>query len=142
MVRVMFHSSILNFSIHSILIPGNNSGWNTFLQQKAARWPMHITSWIVNGRNNPFHMVRYEDLKSNTTREVQKLLKFLGAPYSEQEINRRLKAGFNDFYRNHHDDFRHFTPEQERFITGLVNQTIVTLKVYGLDSVFSLQEYL
>ena len=138
----MFPSSILNFSMHSILIPGNNSGWNTFLQQKAVRWPTHITSWIVNGRNNPFYVVRYEDLKSNTTREVQKLLKFLGAPYSEQEINRRLKAGFNDFYRNHHDDFRHFTPEQERFITGLVNQTIATLKVYGLDSVFSLQEYL
>ena len=103
---------------------------------------MHITTWIVNGRNNPFHVVRYEDLKTNTIGEVQKLLKFLGVPYSEQEINGRLQAGFNDFYRNHHDDFRHFTPEQERFVSGLVNQTIATLKVYGLDSRFSFQDYL
>jgi len=121
---------------------GNNSHWGSFLQEKAVRWPVHIASWIINGRNNPFHVVRYEDLKMNETREIIKLLKFLGVPHSDQEVNERLKFGFSDFYRNHHDEFRHFTTEQERFITSQVNQTISILKVYGLDKVFPIHEYL
>ena len=78
----------------------------------------------------------------NATREVIKLLKFLGVPHSEQVVNERLKSGFSDFYRNHHDEFSHFTAEQEHFVTSLVNQTISILKVYGLSKVFPIHEYL
>lgn len=78
---------------------GNNSHWGSFLQEKAVRWPVHIASWIINGRNNPFHVVHYEDLKMNATREIIKLLEFLGVPQSDQEVNERLKFGFSDFYR-------------------------------------------
>ena len=44
---------------------------------------------------------RYEDLKNNTNKEVNKILDFLGVQYSPEQVEKNLLAGdFSTFKRS------------------------------------------
>lgn len=95
----------------------------------AERWKRHTCGWLINGKNNPLHIVRYEDLKEGTTKEVLKVVQFLGGVnLPDHNITERLKPGYNHFYRNHVDTFFHFTPDQEAYISGVIHTTISNLR--------------
>ena len=65
-----------------------------------------IRNWLVNSRNHPVLLVKYEELKQNTLQEVLRMLNFLMVPYSKDMVEQRLAAGFNSFQRSHHkNDF-------------------------------------
>ena len=103
-----------------------------------------MSGWIINGRYNPFHIVRYEDLKLNPTKEVLKMAAYLGFKdvISEMGIQARVGEGYNSFYRNHQDGFEHFTHQQEELIGTTINETIAMLAEYGLDHSFPIRDYL
>ena len=87
--------------------------------------------------------MRYEDLKSDTVKEMKKVMDFLGFPHlSEADITERLGQGYSQFYRNHKDSFEHFTEEQKAFVHKQVVDVISTLKQYGLENAFPINEYL
>lgn len=88
-------------------------------------------------------MVRYEDLKNNTIMEMKKMIDFLGFSHiSEAEVRERLSKGFTSFYRNHRDNFSHYTDEQKDFIHQQVQDTINALREQGRENVFPIHEYL
>lgn len=132
--------------LHAILYlpPGENEQWDRYIKEKSERWKAHVSGWIINGRFNPFHIVRYEDLKINTAKEVLKMVKYLGFKdvISEVDVQARVDEGYSSFYRNHQDDFEHFTLQQKEFIGTTVNETIALLAEYGLDHSFPIREYL
>lgn len=102
-----------------------------------------MSGWIIAGKDNPFHIVRYEDLKNNTVKEMKKVLDFLGFSHiSETDIEERLGEGYNAFYRNHKDNFGHYTEEQKSFVHQQVEDTINTLREHRMDSIFPIYEYL
>ena len=89
------------------------------------RWKHHICGWFINGRSNPLHVVKFEDLKSNTLIEVWKIISFFGG---EEYLNITTETlGYDNFYRNHTDMFDHFTPDQEKYISEAILTTMVTL---------------
>ena len=127
----------------NINVSENHEGWNAHVEEKGKRWSDHITGWIISGKDNPFHIVQYEDLKNDTVKEMKKVMDFLGFSHlSEADIAERLDQGYNNFYRNHKDDFVHFTEEQKAFVHEQVVNTINTLKEYGLENVFPIYKYL
>ena len=102
-----------------------------------------MSGWIIAGKNNPFHIVRYEDLKNDTVKEMKKALNFLGFSHiSETDIRERLGEGYNSFYRNHRDDFGHFTEAQKSFVRQQVQDTINTLREHGKEDSFPIYKYL
>ena len=121
----------------------NNEDWDRYIRVKGKRWRDHVSGWIIAGKDNPFHIVRYEDLKNNTVKEMKKVLDFLGFSHiSETDIEERLGEGYNAFYRNHKDNFGHYTEEQKSFVYQQVEDTINTLREHRMDSVFPIYEYL
>ena len=48
------------------------------------------------GHDHPVHVVKFEDLKSNTSLEVGKILDFLGFPFNEKELTRKLNGTLSD----------------------------------------------
>ena len=59
-------------------------------------WSSYFSTWLVNGTRwgHPVHVVKYEDLKSDTLGEVKKMLYFLQFHYEEEDLRKRL-AGYN-----------------------------------------------
>ena len=111
---------------------GNNSDWNDYITRMTARWKQHTCGWLLNGRNDPLHIVQYEKLKENAALELSKIISFCGIKLSEQS---RINIGYNLFFRNHTDKFLHFTAEQERYIADTIRTTVNILsRHYGTDS--------
>lgn len=84
----------------------------------------------------PVLILRYEDLKENTSQEMKRVTDFLGFSYSLDEVAARLEDGYSQFYRNHTVDFTHFTPTQELFICNMINTTSHLMKEYAIYSMF------
>lgn len=93
---------------------------------------MTIAESVLRSRGHAVLVVLYEQLKSDTVRQVQRVLDFLHFPYSAQAVERALEGGFNSFYRNHTDTFPHFTTQQMLLINDGIVATGNRLRSYGL----------
>ena len=102
-------------------------------------WPEYFTNWYLSG--HPVLVVRYEDLKLDILRQVKRMLDFLGFPYIEEELKKRMAEDFGKFHRPPHPDFEHFTPQQNVFVQRTVKQTIKLLKENGGDTL-GIEKYL
>jgi hypothetical protein len=66
------------------------------LRQKLCDWSSHTASWLEQ-TNIPVHLVRYEDLLSNTVKVLTEAMAFAGVPTTTDDIKRA--ALFSDFTR-------------------------------------------
>ena len=121
----------------------DNEDWDKFVRVRAKRWRDHVTGWIMAAKYNPLHIVRYEDLKKDTVKEMKKVMDFLGfSDISDSDIKERLGEGYNTFYRNHKDIFSHYTQEQKEFVHQRVEETIEIVKDQGKENLFPIDLYL
>ena len=116
--------------------------WNKSIPVKGTRWQKHTVAWLKRFRERRILVVQYEKLKNDTVGGVKRILDFLGLKYSREEISQRLEGGYTSFYRNHRDDFEHFTPSQRAFMTNMVNETIQMLDECNVGDVFPIHDYL
>lgn len=113
-----------------LLVPaGDNQDWNDYVVRMTVRWKRHICGWLMNGRNNPLHLVKYANLKISAKTELMRIMKFysrieMPVPYDLAQID----LGYNNFYRNHTDSFHHYTSEQDSYISETVQDTINILR--------------
>ena len=86
---------------------------------------------------------RYEDVKANASREVRRMLAFLGVPLTDKELQDRLVQGFDRFHRHHSDyeQFDHYTDRQKEYLKNVILQTYSTLQKAGYERAFSIDEY-
>jgi hypothetical protein len=61
---------------------GHVDGWGP--------WQRHISSWL-DARSSTVHVVRYEDLRSDTEAVVAGVLRFVGAPVSASALTRAVE---------------------------------------------------
>ena len=87
-------------------------------------------------------VVKYENIKSHTMDEVERMLNFLGVPFSREDLKRRMSEGFETFHRAHPKEFEHFTSEQEHCVRKQVETVIALLKEKNNGSTFGIEEYL
>ena len=90
------------------------------------------------------HIVRYENLKSDTLNEVVKMLDFLNIPYiSKEDIYGRICKGYTEFKRPHGTDynFEHFTWEQKNYIRSVLQETKMLVIRADKEHLFKLDDY-
>ena len=117
---------------------GENKDWDAYIHSKLPRWPLQIVNLLTEAKlsQRPVHILQFEDLKSDTARELKKVADFLGFSYSLEEVTTRLQAGFTKFYRNHTAQFSHFTAGQEQYIHDVVYRTSQVMRENGLYELF------
>jgi len=64
------------------------------LRQKLRNWSAHTESWL-DQTDIPAHLIRYEDLRSDTPGTLRRALAFAGLSVTEEKINQAV--GFSDF---------------------------------------------
>jgi len=78
-------------------------------------WDRNVESWIKNQKNieNGFLLLRYEDLLSNTSREVHKLLKFLNLHRTDKEIKEAIEwSSFDNMKSLEEKQKEHLNPTE------------------------------
>jgi len=109
---------------------------------QAEKWKRMIEHFIINNEVQPVLVVRYEDLKADPVLQVKRMLKFLKYQYDEEDVEQRLKGGFSAFYRNHTDDFEHYTLEQKTYMNDVIMSIIKRLDQEHVTDFIPLEHYL
>ena len=100
--------------------------------------------WVLNQQpSHPVMVVRYEDLKTDTMKEMERMLTFLGFPFSEEEVSERLAEDFTVFKRAHRgDDFKHYTDDQMMYMRSVLLEAIKSAEDKNMAHVLKLDDYL
>ena len=110
------------------------------MTHKVVRWKT-LFSWVINSTDDhPTLVVRYEDLKPNTIREVKRMLDFLQFPYKEEVVEERLEKDFSRFRRRHRGSFEHFTTKQREHVMKYVQSARTELE-QKIHMTFGIEEY-
>ena len=103
-----------------------------------------IINYLVNRRRtHPLLVVRYEDLKEDRVKHVQRMLSFLNVTVSETELVQRLQPDqFNEFHRNHSEQssFDPYTSSQVEYLNSIITETEHILSINGVTH-FPLKPY-
>ena len=121
---------------------GENEDWNDWVRIQSLIWKRTVLAWVVDNYNHSVLVIRYEDLKKDTSVSLRRMLDFLQVPYTEQRLQEVITQGFKDFKRKHSEEFDHYTREQREFVRSVINDTLSVLKARGLSSVCNIEEYL
>lgn len=102
-----------------------------------------LMSFVLAVDHGPVLVVKYEDLQSNATNEVLRMLKFLGVDYRSGQVATILKSdNFSQYYRNHTDNFEYYTPGQKVAINAAILHIIDQLKQAGLPDQIGLNKFI
>ena len=94
---------------------------------------------------HPLLVVRYEDLKRDSVREVQRMLDFLDVKIERDDlVNRLQQNSFSKYRRNHtrSSQFNPYTPSQIRYWNSVISDTEKSLQTNGITNFIPLRSYL
>ena len=100
-----------------------------------AGWGIHYALW-------PILVVKFERVKQDMIAEVERMMEFLGVPYNEAEVRRRLAEDFGLFHRHHHLSIDPYTSEQRLFVRRAIVQAMEFIKAKTNGLSLGLEEYL
>lgn len=123
----------------------DSNGWDEFLHTYMKAWVKRIQNWVLKVLpEHPVLVVRYEDLKIDTTREVERMLAFLQLPFSSDQVSQKLEEDFTTFKRVHSDEseFEHYTDDQRDHIKSAILQVVKLAEASNMTHVLRLNEYL
>ena len=70
-----------------------------WIRENFGCWPEHVSSWLATSSRFPHIIVRYEDLKDNTSDELIRILQFLGEKPKDSMLERALTRSSLDAMR-------------------------------------------
>ncbi len=91
---------------------------NVFFKQK--KWFKHTSEWMLNKKNFSILYVKYEDLLDNKTKEIERIISFLGIPRNKKAFERALKYSSFEFMKKNENLFG----EQPKVSEKIYNQFI------------------
>ena len=91
---------------------------NSFFKQK--KWFKHSREWMINKNKLSILYIKYEDLLNNKTKEIDRIISFLGIPRNKKAINRALKYSSFEFMKKNENLFG----EQSKISKKIYNQFI------------------
>ncbi len=91
---------------------------NSFFKQK--KWFNHTREWMLNKNKLSILYIKYEDLLNNKTKEIDRIISFLGIPRNKKAINRALKYSSFEFMKKNENLFG----EQSKISKKIFNQFI------------------
>lgn len=108
--------------VHFVAV-GNDSRWDEFVRREAVVWQETVLGWLVHNMDHPVLVTRYEDLKEDTGRELERILFFLQVPYSRQRLEEVVREGYSEYHRPPEVQFPHYTETQTEFVKEVVRRT-------------------
>lgn len=128
------------------LCAGDNKEWDSFVHERAKRWGQAVLRIAKYQQQNPLLRIFYEDLKTNTSHEVMKMLVFLKVPHHsiidlQQQLN---SSSLQIFHRQQERQINnHFTQQQMKALVSMMSQVIVECTAKGYkDSKEYVRNYL
>ena len=125
---------------------GDNPEWEAIIQKQAKKWKNMINNHVIKRRpTHPLLVVRYEDLKLDSVREVERMLHFLGIAIERDELIQRLEQNsFNKYHRNHtrSSQFNPYTPSQIKYWNSVISDVDNSLQTNGITNFIPLKNYL
>ena len=85
-------------------------------------------------------VVRYEDLKKNTTYELRRMLDFIQVPYRQSQLYKVVDKGYIR-YKRKKKEFDHYTIEQREYVRSVIKDTAGMLTEHGLLNVANVSIY-
>lgn len=119
---------------------GNNELWENFVLQQARRWKTMLINWVINRKNHPVLVVKYESLQNDSTTELKRIHNFLGLNYDTVHTQNQNDA-LQTFHRKHNNQFDHYTPFQKSFVDSIVTETVQLLEGSNLSEVIDVKDY-
>ena len=83
-----------------------------------------VINYVIKPLHHSILVVYYEDLRRNIVKEMKRMLTFLDIPYSTHDMRKTMLSGFDQFHRNHSDEFEHYTEDQIQLINAVINWVI------------------
>ena len=107
------------------------------------QWKTRLTKWVLNNSRHSVHVVRYEDLRNDKVREVERILDFLHFSYNHDDVVSALEEDYSVFQRSHErDHFRHYSAEQKEMLRSALVDLIKLSSVREKANLLHLNEYL
>lgn len=94
-----------------------------------------VVAWLVNNNHHPVLVVRHEDLKTQTKRELLRILKFLNVTYNATKLEEITWVTLGG---RESSDFR---KENVDYVNFMLKKTTDTLSAYKETKNISLKEY-
>jgi hypothetical protein len=94
-----------------------------------------VKNWLLDVKErapvpNPVLAVTYEDMVKDTEHELEKILKFIKAPYSTAQLRAVATEGYNNYRRHARGtQFEHYTAQQKVYVRGHVKKIQQSLKI-------------
>ena len=125
---------------------GENPEWEAIVHKQAKKWKNMIYNHVINRKpTHPLLVVRYEDLKLDSVREVQRMLHFLDIAVDKDELLQRLEQNsFNTYHRNHtrSSQFNPYTHSQTKYWNSVILDAENSLHSNGITNFIPLRSYL
>ena len=104
--------------------------------EQATEWQQIVLAWMTSNHDHPLLVIKYEDLKSDTPRELGKMLDFLQVPHRASVLQ--------EFTVNVQDEKPtiDYTSDEIDYINSVVENTIATLRTSNIDDKCDLTSYL
>ena len=84
------------------------------MQDQIVIWKDTVLGWLLYNMGRPVIVVTYEDFRANPKMVLEKILGFVGVPYSKEQLDLVIKEGLNE-YRSppQRAKFDHYTETQK-----------------------------
>ena len=131
-------------NVHTLSSTGRNREWNSFVTEWGNRWKNGVLKMgKYQQQQQPLLRVFYEDLISNVTHEVIRMLTFLNVPYSMAHLKLTLNGGYQEFHRQREHTLTPFTQQQTETLLAMMSHLVNELSAKGYhDSKHYVQNYL
>jgi len=109
----------------------NNSEWDNNVKLSAKWWQLHLKRWIDG--ELPVLIVKFENLLVDLKTELQRMLDFLGYPYTEDDLNCTIKSNTKQFQRKHSENaINRYTVEQKKHVNLQLQKANKILQIYNI----------
>lgn len=115
-VRNFIKSSISDFELFirdaNVSKFDNRDTWHIFALSRLRYWKLFIDKWIINNLENKlFEFITYENLILDSTKELERVIKFLRPEETiDSERINKIVANFNFLKDREIGDFRYYDP--------------------------------
>ncbi len=124
------------------VLTGDNADWDAYVHKWAVRWQDTIIGWLLGNKQHPVMVVKFEDLKTNATTEVMRMLDFLQAPYTREKVLEVVTGGFDAFRRKRRlSTLECYTPQQVEHVRDTLTATARLLESRNLTHVCNILDY-
>lgn len=93
---------------------GYNKDFMSFISNKkfgVVAWKKHVKSWLYKKTSaQRIHLIKYEDLVSNTKLELRNLYRNLGVDFSEKILDDAVNNSIIDKMSNYEEHYRMYNP--------------------------------